>query len=99
MLRELADRLYRTGGKKQYGYLKSDVKAIVNRIVVELSADERIAALYDLWYEQREKVLGIYTKTFPNEYLSWTTRNSSPEECGDTRSHEHPCRYHSHRRR
>ncbi len=65
MLRELADRLYHTSGKKQYGYLKSDVKALVNRIVVELSADERIAALYDLWYEQREKVLGIYTQDLP----------------------------------
>lgn len=65
MLHELADRLYRTGGKKQYGYLKSDVKALVNRIVIELSADERIAALYDLWYEQREKVLGIYTQDLP----------------------------------
>ena len=65
MLRELADRLYRTGGKKQYGYLKSDVKALVNRIVMELASDERIAALYDLWYEQREKVLGIYTQDLP----------------------------------
>lgn len=65
MLRELADRLYRTGGKKQYGYLKSDVKALVNRIVMELAADERISALYDLWYEQREKVLGIYTQDLP----------------------------------
>ena len=65
MLRELADRLYHTSGKKQYGYLKSDVKALVNRIVIELSADERIAALYDLWYEQREKVLGIYTQDLP----------------------------------
>lgn len=65
MLRELADRLYRTGGKKQYGYLKSDVKALVNRIVMELATDERIAALYDLWYEQREKVLGIYTQDLP----------------------------------
>lgn len=64
-LRELADRLYHTSGKKQYGYLKSDVKALVNRIVMELSADERIAALYDLWYEQREKVLGIYTQDLP----------------------------------
>lgn len=27
MLKELADRLYHTSGKKQYGYLKSDVKA------------------------------------------------------------------------
>lgn len=65
MLRELADRLYHTSGKKQYGYLKSDVKAIVNRIVMELASDERIAALYDLWYEQREKVLGIYTQDLP----------------------------------
>ena len=65
MLKELADRLYHTSGKKQYGYLKSDVKAIVNRIVMELAADERIAALYDLWYEQREKVLGIYTQDLP----------------------------------
>ena len=65
MLKELADRLYRTGGKKQYGYLKPELKAIVNRIVIELSADERIAALYDLWYEQREKVLGIYTQDLP----------------------------------
>jgi len=65
MLRELADRLYHTSGKKQYGYLKSNVKALVNRIVIELSADERIAALYDLWYEQREKVLGIYTQDLP----------------------------------
>ena len=65
MLKELADRLYRTGGKKQYGYLKADVKAIVNRIVTELASDERIAALYDLWYEQREKVLSIYTQDLP----------------------------------
>lgn len=65
MLKELAERLYRTSGKKQYGYLKSDVKAIVNRIVMELAADERIAALYDLWYEQREKILGIYTQDLP----------------------------------
>ena len=64
-IKELADRLYRTGGKKQYGYLKADVKAIVNRIGMELSADERIAALYDLWYEQREKVLSIYTQDLP----------------------------------
>lgn len=65
MLKELADHLYHTSGKKQYGYLKSNVKAIVNRIVTELSADKRIAALYDLWYEQRENVLGIYTQDLP----------------------------------
>ena len=65
LLTDLADRLSKTGGKKQYGYLKPDVKAIVNRIVTELAADERIAALYDLWYEQREEVLKIYTQQLP----------------------------------
>lgn len=65
MLKELADRLYRTGGKKQYGYLKPELKAIVNRIVMELAADERIASLYDLWYEQREAVLKIYSDELP----------------------------------
>ena len=50
---------------QSYGYLKPDVKAIINRIVEELSSDERIATLYDLWYEQREEVLKIYTQEVP----------------------------------
>lgn len=65
MLLQLADRLSKTSGKKQYGYLKDDVKAIVNRIVDELAADERIAALYHLWYEQKEEILRIYTQELP----------------------------------
>lgn len=64
-LLELADRLSKTSGKKQYGYLKADVKAIVNRIVSELASDERIAALYDLWYAQREDVFRTYTEKMP----------------------------------
>lgn len=59
---KLAGRLSQTGGKKVYGYLKADVKAIVDSIVEELAGDERIAALYDLWYEQREEVLRTYTQ-------------------------------------
>ncbi len=65
LLLQLADRLSKTTGKKQYGYLKADVKAIVNNIVSELSADERIAALYDLWYEQKEEVIKTYTEELP----------------------------------
>ena len=61
-LLELAERLSKTSGKKQYGYLKADVKAIVNGIVSVLASDERIAALYDLWYEQREEVIRTYTE-------------------------------------
>lgn len=41
-LLELADRLSQTKGKKVYGYLKLDVKAIVDSIVDELSNDDRI---------------------------------------------------------
>lgn len=44
----LADRLSRTTGKKQYGYLKPELKAIVDSIVDELAADERIQTLYAL---------------------------------------------------
>ncbi len=64
-LLELADRLSKTSGKKQYGYLKADVKAVVNGIVSDLAADERIASLYGLWYEQREEVIRTYTEELP----------------------------------
>ena len=65
LLIRLADRLSRTTGKKVYGYLKADVKAVVDQIVAELARDENIRKLYDLWYEQREDVLRTYTDTFP----------------------------------
>ena len=65
LLRKLSIRLAHTSGKKQYGYLKSDLKAMVDQIVMELAKDERIQTLYDLWYEQREAVLSTYTDTFP----------------------------------
>ena len=65
LLVQLSDRLSRTTGKKVYGYLKSDVKAIVNQIVAELAENENIRELYDLWYEQRESVLCTYTDHLP----------------------------------
>ncbi len=65
LLIRLADRLSRTTGKKVYGYLKADVRAVVDQIVAELAGGENIQKLYDLWYEQREDVLRTYTDTFP----------------------------------
>lgn len=65
LLRQLSDKLSRVSGKKQYGYLKADVKDIVDNIIIELSKDERIAKLYDIWYEQREEVLRTYSDTLP----------------------------------
>ena len=60
LLLQLAWRLSHTKGKKVYGYLKADVKAIIDFIVDELAKDNRIVMLYDLWYEQRENVLRTY---------------------------------------
>ena len=65
LLIRLSKRLANTTGKKVYGYLKADVKAIVDEIVAELAKDENIRKLYDLWYEQREDVLRTYTDHFP----------------------------------
>ena len=65
LLIQLSQRLANTTGKKVYGYLKADVKAIVDEIVAELAKDENIQKLYDLWYEQREDVLRTYTDHFP----------------------------------
>lgn len=65
-LLELADRLSKTKGKKVYGYLKLDVKAIVDSIVDELSNDDRIKKLYDLWYEQKENTIRTYTDEIPD---------------------------------
>lgn len=65
-LLELADRLSKTKGKKVYGYLKPDVKALVDSIVDELSNDDRIKKLYDLWYEQKENTIRTYTDEMPD---------------------------------
>lgn len=70
----LANRLSRTKGKKQYGYLKSDVKALVCSIVDEIAKDERIEKLYSLWYEQREEVIKTYTLELP-ERISLSRNN------------------------
>ncbi len=65
MLLHLADRLSKTSGRKVYGYLKADVKDLVDSIVDETGKDERLASLYELWYQKREKVIQTYTKEMP----------------------------------
>lgn len=65
LLVKLAERLSKTSGKKVYGYLKADVKDLIDSIVDELAKDERLAYLYDLWYEKREAVIQTYTKEMP----------------------------------
>lgn len=64
-LRALSARLSRIGGKKIYGYLKSDVKDMVNDIVDLLGQQPQIQELYELWYQEREAVLRTYTDEMP----------------------------------
>ena len=42
MLVQLADRLAKAKGKKQYGYLNAGTKKLVDTIVAELAGDRKI---------------------------------------------------------
>ena len=64
-LQYLADRLRFLSSKKQYGYLKAPLKAVVDEIVDELAKDPRVASAYNLWYELREDVLRTYKDDLP----------------------------------
>lgn len=61
----LSKRLGNTGGKKVYGYLKADVKAIVDGIVDELAKEATVAACYQAWLESKNEILRYYKDTVP----------------------------------
>ena len=61
----LSEKLSRTKGKKVYGYLKRDVKDLIDSIVDLLAEDEIISKLYDLWYEKKYEILRTYTSELP----------------------------------
>lgn len=61
----LSKRLGNTGGKKVYGYLKADVKTVVNGIVDELAKEERVAACYRAWLESKNEIMRYYKDTVP----------------------------------
>ena len=60
LLRELAGKLSKVKGKKVYGYLRPELKALVNQIVDEFARDEHIAQLYDLWYQDKQAARNVY---------------------------------------
>ena len=64
----LSKRLMNTGGKKVYGYLKADVKAIINGIVDELAKEETVAECYRKWLESKNEILHYY-KDMDTEHL------------------------------
>ena len=62
LMAHLADRLQYTSGKKQYGYLKANLKNVVDEIVDELACDERIASAYEAWKETKGLIDSLYSE-------------------------------------
>ena len=60
-IHRLSKRLQRTNGKKVYGYLKADLKQMVDRIVDELEQEPHIKELYQSWGTAREKIWQTYS--------------------------------------
>ena len=60
LMLKLQEKLKLHKGKKVYGFLSPDNKKLVCEIVDELSQDERLSKLYDLWHEQRKEILASY---------------------------------------
>ena len=65
LLLQLARQLSTTTGKKQYGYLKPELKRLVDAIVTEFAKNTHIAELYDLWYDQKESGIRFYQDEMP----------------------------------
>lgn len=63
----LVEKLRNTKGKKVYGYLKKDVKDLIDSIVDLMAKDENIAKLYDLWWEKKCEALRTYYQNIPYE--------------------------------
>lgn len=61
LLFELNGKLKTVKGKKVYGYLKPELKVLVDSIVDELEKDEHIKQLYNLWYAEKDKIVSNYT--------------------------------------
>ena len=68
LLLHLADRLQHTTGRKQYGFLKAELKNVVDEIVDELARDERVAEAYRLWQECKGQISLFYSDK-PSEPL------------------------------
>ena len=62
---ELSIILANTKGKKVYGYLNKNAKDLIDSIVDLMAEDENIAKLYDLWYEEKYKILKTYSSNVP----------------------------------
>lgn len=65
MLVTLSAHLKNHKGKKQYGYLRPEVKRLVDDIVGRLAQDPRLAEMYGHWSELAAEVKSLYTGDIP----------------------------------
>ena len=63
----LSEKLSKHKGKKVYGYLDKNTKALVKDIVKLLGADEQISELYDAWYRYKCEIVRTYTDAIPDK--------------------------------
>lgn len=61
----LSEAITKHKGKKVYGYLNKGTKRIVDDIVKMIAQDEKIAELYELWYQLQCETYRIYTDKMP----------------------------------
>lgn len=60
---KLHNQLVESKGKKEYGYLKSDVKKTVDEIFMRLADNESVKKMYDLWCEMEQQKHDVYSST------------------------------------
>jgi TPR repeat protein len=60
LMTSLSERLQNSSGKKQYGYLRPELKNVVDQIVDELAQDSRVSEAYRLWWETKGRIESIY---------------------------------------
>jgi len=71
LMAQLAERLSKLSGKKQYGYLPKGTKKLVDQIVDELAVQPSVKACYDTWWQYKQDIDGYYSgKVAEQEPLS-----------------------------
>lgn len=63
----LSEKLEKHKGKKIYGYLPKETKALVGEIVKMLGSDPQLSELYDSWYGYKCETVRTYTDTMPDK--------------------------------
>lgn len=63
----LSEKLQKHKGKKIYGYLDKNTKALVKDIVKMLGSDEQISAMYDAWHSYKCEIVRTYTDEVPDK--------------------------------